>query len=157
MDLLVILNVVIGVSLVIFVHELGHFAVAKWAGVKVERFSIGFPMPNVGWKAIPVGAITGIVFKGRVALKTYPDRVSGPGRRMDFTQRHAWHFEPPDFEKFPALELGYEAARRGGTAGAVLNAITEPSFGRGSQCPSQLAAASPAGRDLPTSLGYLDR
>ena len=27
---------------VIFVHELGHFAVAKWLGVKVERFSLGF-------------------------------------------------------------------------------------------------------------------
>jgi regulator of sigma E protease len=26
----------------IFFHELGHFAVAKWLGVKVERFSIGF-------------------------------------------------------------------------------------------------------------------
>ena len=26
----------------IFFHELGHFSVAKWLGVKVERFSIGF-------------------------------------------------------------------------------------------------------------------
>src|SRR5262249_8062950 len=26
----------------IFIHELGHFAVAKWLGVKVEKFSIGF-------------------------------------------------------------------------------------------------------------------
>jgi regulator of sigma E protease len=32
----------LGFSLVIFVHELGHFAVAKWAGVKVEQFAIGF-------------------------------------------------------------------------------------------------------------------
>ena len=32
----------IGLGLVIFVHELGHFAVAKWVGVLVERFSIGF-------------------------------------------------------------------------------------------------------------------
>ncbi|MCY2964980.1 MAG: RIP metalloprotease RseP [Planctomycetota bacterium] len=31
-----------GLGLVIFIHELGHFAVAKWCGVKVERFSIGF-------------------------------------------------------------------------------------------------------------------
>lgn len=61
---------------------------------------------------------------------TYPDRVSGPVQRMDFTQRHAWHFEPPDFEKFPALELGYEAARRGGTAGAVLNAANEAAVER---------------------------
>ncbi|GIX48668.1 MAG: zinc metalloprotease [Candidatus Tectimicrobiota bacterium] len=26
----------------IFVHELGHFLLAKWAGVRVERFSLGF-------------------------------------------------------------------------------------------------------------------
>ena len=29
-------------GLVIFVHELGHFLVAKWRGVKVLRFSLGF-------------------------------------------------------------------------------------------------------------------
>lgn len=32
----------LGLGFVIFVHELGHFAVAKWCGVRVERFSIGF-------------------------------------------------------------------------------------------------------------------
>ena len=31
-----------GLGLVIFLHELGHFAVAKWCNVYVERFSIGF-------------------------------------------------------------------------------------------------------------------
>jgi regulator of sigma E protease len=37
-----ILAVLVGIGLVIFFHELGHFAVAKWCGVFVERFSIGF-------------------------------------------------------------------------------------------------------------------
>lgn len=37
-----ILYVAIGLGLVIFFHELGHFAVAKWCDVFVERFSIGF-------------------------------------------------------------------------------------------------------------------
>jgi regulator of sigma E protease len=32
----------LGLGFVIFVHELGHFMVAKWCGVRVERFSIGF-------------------------------------------------------------------------------------------------------------------
>jgi len=39
--LLNILSVVLGLGLVIFFHELGHFAVAKWCDVHVERFSIG--------------------------------------------------------------------------------------------------------------------
>ncbi len=34
--------VAIGLGFVIFFHELGHFAVAKWCDVEVERFSIGF-------------------------------------------------------------------------------------------------------------------
>jgi regulator of sigma E protease len=34
--------VALGLGLVIFFHELGHFAVAKWCDVYVERFSIGF-------------------------------------------------------------------------------------------------------------------
>ncbi|MBL8813225.1 MAG: RIP metalloprotease RseP, partial [Planctomycetaceae bacterium] len=33
--------VILGLGLVIFFHELGHFAVAKWCDVHVERFSIG--------------------------------------------------------------------------------------------------------------------
>lgn len=36
------LLMVLGFSLIVFVHELGHFAVAKWAGVRVERFAVGF-------------------------------------------------------------------------------------------------------------------
>lgn len=32
----------LGFSLVIFVHELGHFMAAKWAGVRVDQFAIGF-------------------------------------------------------------------------------------------------------------------
>ncbi|RIK80845.1 MAG: hypothetical protein DCC67_08825 [Planctomycetota bacterium] len=40
--LLVILQVAVGLGAVIFVHELGHFAVAKMCGVKCEKFFIGF-------------------------------------------------------------------------------------------------------------------
>ncbi len=40
--LAVILQVAIALGLVIFVHELGHFAVAKWCGVKCEKFYLGF-------------------------------------------------------------------------------------------------------------------
>ncbi len=32
----------LGFSLIVFVHELGHFLVAKWADVRVERFAVGF-------------------------------------------------------------------------------------------------------------------
>lgn len=42
--------VIIGFGLVIFVHELGHFLAAKWAGVRVHQFAIGFGTPIVSWR-----------------------------------------------------------------------------------------------------------
>ena len=56
---------------------------------------------------------------------TYPERAPGVCPRMDFTQALTLDFTPPDFEAFPALQLGFEVARRGGTSGAVLNAANE--------------------------------
>ncbi len=40
--LLAVAKVAIGLGLVVFVHELGHFLVAKWCGVYVQVFSLGF-------------------------------------------------------------------------------------------------------------------
>ena len=44
------LEVAVGLGLVIFVHELGHFAVAKLCGVKCEKFYLGFDIG--GWKLL---------------------------------------------------------------------------------------------------------
>ena len=56
---------------------------------------------------------------------TYPERAEGISRRLDLTQPFNLHFEPPDFERFPALQIAYDVARRGGTLGAVMNAANE--------------------------------
>jgi len=61
---------------------------------------------------------------------TCPRRVPGIARTLDWAQVRALHFEPASRERFPALELGYEAARRGGTSGAVLNAANEAAVER---------------------------
>ena len=60
---------------------------------------------------------------------TYPDRVSGPATRLAWRELRAFHFEPPNHETFPAIQLGYEVVRRGGTCGAVLNAANEAAVG----------------------------
>lgn len=36
-------------TVVVFFHELGHFTVARWCGVKVDTFSIGFGREIFGW------------------------------------------------------------------------------------------------------------
>jgi 1-deoxy-D-xylulose-5-phosphate reductoisomerase len=61
---------------------------------------------------------------------TYPERISGPARRLAWSEMTSWHFEAPDRETFPALELGYQAARSGGTCGAVLSAANEAAVSR---------------------------
>ncbi|MEQ8604032.1 MAG: RIP metalloprotease RseP [Marivibrio sp.] len=43
------LNAVIVFCVLVFVHELGHYLVARWAGVRVEVFSIGFGREIFGW------------------------------------------------------------------------------------------------------------
>lgn len=59
-----ILIAILILGLLIFVHELGHFAVAKWSGVTVLRFSLGFGPRLLAWRrgvteyavsAIPLG------------------------------------------------------------------------------------------------------
>jgi 1-deoxy-D-xylulose-5-phosphate reductoisomerase len=56
---------------------------------------------------------------------TYPTRWPSPAAKLNFERPWQLEFFPPDFDRFPALKLGYEAAERGGTTGAVLNAANE--------------------------------
>jgi regulator of sigma E protease len=90
---MIIVDIVVFVVLLIVLvltHELGHFAAAKWFGVKVEEFGIGFPpriwgytyrgtIYSVNW--IPLGGFTKLLGeedpkeKGSLASKSIPARV----------------------------------------------------------------------------------
>lgn len=60
---------------------------------------------------------------------TYPRRLPCPAPSLDRTTPCELSYEPVDLERFPALELGFEVAAAGGTAGAVLNAANEEAVG----------------------------
>jgi regulator of sigma E protease len=80
-------------SLVVFFHELGHFLIARWCGVKIMVFSIGFGPELAGfndrygtrWKisAIPLGGF--VKFFGDDNAASTPDRTAlatmNPGER----------------------------------------------------------------------------
>ena len=51
---------------------------------------------------------------------TYPERRPAPWPRLDLVRIGRLEFEEPDMGRFPALELGFEVVRRGGTLGAAL-------------------------------------
>ncbi len=69
-------KVALGLGLVIFIHELGHFLAAKWCDVHVQTFSIGFGPPifgvaayrwgetlyKIGW--LPLGGFVKMVGEG---------------------------------------------------------------------------------------------
>src|SRR5499433_3579970 len=71
-------------TLVVFFHELGHFLIARWCGVRVLVFSIGFGPELVGfndrhgtrWKisAIPLGGY--VKFFGDENAASVPDQAA---------------------------------------------------------------------------------
>ncbi|MDH4124610.1 MAG: RIP metalloprotease RseP [Gammaproteobacteria bacterium] len=49
-DLLIsLLAFIVAISVLVAVHEYGHYIVGRWTGMKVLRFSIGFGKPIVSW------------------------------------------------------------------------------------------------------------
>jgi len=52
-------------GLLVLVHEFGHFITAKWAGIRVEEFGLGFPPRVVGFRKRDEGGWEVIWFGGR--------------------------------------------------------------------------------------------
>jgi len=87
--LLTILAFLIVFSLLVFAHELGHFLVAKWRGVKVEEFGFGYPPrlftimeirgTEITLNAIPFGGF--VRFPGEDD-PTVPDGLASQGWRV---------------------------------------------------------------------------
>jgi regulator of sigma E protease len=90
-------------TIVVFFHELGHFLVARWCGIRVQVFSIGFGRELLGfndrhgtrWKlaAIPLGGY--VKFLGDENAASMPDRqavakLSEPERRDCFYYKPVW-------------------------------------------------------------------
>lgn len=55
----------------------------------------------------------------------HPERVPGCAPTLDWAGLRELVFEPVDHDRFPAIRIALEAIRRGGTAGAILNAANE--------------------------------
>lgn len=56
---------------------------------------------------------------------SYPERLPLDNRKLDFAQLGSLTFQAPDFDKFPALALAYEALEKGGNMTCVMNAANE--------------------------------
>jgi regulator of sigma E protease len=60
--------IILGFGILIFIHELGHFIAAKWAGIRTEAFAVGMGPVMVAWRK-------GIGFRFGSTAKDYENRV----------------------------------------------------------------------------------
>ncbi|KKB82774.1 zinc metalloprotease [Devosia limi DSM 17137] len=68
-------------TVIVFVHEMGHYLVARWNGVAIDTFSVGFGKELIGWNdrhgtrwrlsAIPLGGY--VKFTGDMNAASVPD------------------------------------------------------------------------------------
>lgn len=87
-SLTVIVLVIIAFSASIFVHELGHYLAARWRGLKVERFSIGFGPRVFGWRRKGIDyRVSLLPLGGYVALPQLADLRGIEGAPEDDTER----------------------------------------------------------------------
>src|SRR5260221_1803069 len=90
-----------GLRVVVFFHELGHFLVARWCGVRVLTFSLGFGPELAGfndrhgtrWKisAIPLGGY--VKFLGDENAASVPDQSKIESMTAD-ERRHSFFHQP---------------------------------------------------------------
>lgn len=90
-------------TIVVFVHEMGHYLVGRWCGIGVTAFSIGFGPELLGltdrhgtrWKlcAIPLGGY--VKFVGDMGVTSQPDKAEAEAlpeaqRRVAFQNQAVW-------------------------------------------------------------------
>jgi regulator of sigma E protease len=88
-------------TVIVFVHEFGHFLVARWCSVDVEVFSIGFGREIFGWQDrhgtrwkvcwLPLGGYVKFAGDANAASLPSPDRsVDGAAAPGDFHGKPVW-------------------------------------------------------------------
>jgi regulator of sigma E protease len=88
---------VITIGILVFIHELGHFLAAKFFGMRVERFSIGFPPRAFGKQIgetdyciswIPIGGYVKIA--GMVDESMDTEFINQPPQPWEFRAKPIW-------------------------------------------------------------------
>ncbi|OSM05163.1 RIP metalloprotease RseP [Magnetofaba australis] len=99
--MLTIFWAIVVLGALIFVHEMGHFLVARWSGVRVVTFSIGFGPKLAGWRgkrrfgATDPGAeytVSAIPLGGYVKMlgESVEDELDEEDRRYSFSHKGLW-------------------------------------------------------------------
>jgi len=89
-----VVSFVIVIGILILIHELGHFFVARWTGVGVERFSIGFGPVLLRWRGKETEyALSAIPMGGYVKMMGEESPLEG-GTQPDYDPNKAFALKP---------------------------------------------------------------
>ncbi|MFA6294872.1 MAG: site-2 protease family protein [Candidatus Paceibacterota bacterium] len=85
---------IIVLAILIFVHELGHFLFARWNGIRVDEFKIGFGPKIFAWgKGETKYGLNLIPFGGFVKIhgeNPDNDSINGPDKARSFVNKKKW-------------------------------------------------------------------
>lgn len=135
--LMTIIAFVAVIGPLVFIHEMGHYLVGRWCGVKAEAFSIGFGPELVGWvdrrgtrwriAALPLGGY--VRFKGdmNAASQTDPEWLSKSAeeKQGSFPSKKLWQ-RAAIVAAGPVVNLLFAVILLGGLAMVRGEAVSEP-------------------------------
>ncbi len=95
---------VLVLSVVVFVHEFGHFQVARWRGVAIDTFSIGFGKTLFGWRdkqgvqwkvgALPLGGYVKFADDADAMSSAPREKIDDPEALAEARARGLFHAQP---------------------------------------------------------------
>ena len=98
-----VLPFLVVLTVIVFVHEMGHYLVARWNGIAIQTFSIGFGPELFGWddkhgtrwklSAIPLGGYVRFVGDMNAASVPDPDAVENADPELAprlFANKNVW-------------------------------------------------------------------
>jgi len=99
------------IFVLVFVHEFGHYIIAKCSGVKIETFSIGFGKELWGWndKSGTRWKISAIPFGGYVKMFGDASEISNPSQEIDSyspEQKQKTFYHKPLYKKAAIVAAG---------------------------------------------------
>ena len=95
---------VLVLSVVVFVHEFGHFQVARWRGVAIDTFSIGFGKTLFGWRdkqgvqwkvgALPLGGYVKFADDADAMSSAPREKIDDPEALAEARAKGLFHAQP---------------------------------------------------------------
>ncbi len=107
--LLTVIALLVVLGVVVFVHELGHFLAARWAGVRVDTFSIGFGPALLKWhdKRGTVWKLACLPLGGYVSIYGQEDMFNRKKyAEMSAEQKKGHYLSAPAWKQFIIIGAG---------------------------------------------------